>query len=87
MIRWQQYPTMFSFMFVINAIDNVDANLRKHIYRFRQRVYKIENILIKCLTNYNGILNGPCVLAGHRHCIGSNSSHTFHQRIYVFKYF
>ena len=57
-------------MFVSNAIDNFDANLRKNIYtalyknhtfiyRFRQRVYKIENNLIKCLNNGKDILNGP----------------------------
>ena len=49
-------------MFVSNAIDNFDANLRKNIqpvYRFRQRVYIIENNLIKCLNNCKDILNGP----------------------------
>ena len=50
---------VFSNMFVSNAIDNFDANLRKNIYRFRQRVYKIDNNLIKCLNNCKDILNGP----------------------------
>ena len=49
-----------SNMFVSNAIDNFDASLRKNIlYRFRQRVYQIDNNLIKCLNNCKHILNGP----------------------------
>ena len=48
-----------SNMFVNNAIDNFDANLRKNIYRFKQQVYKIENNLKKCLNNCKDILNGP----------------------------
>ena len=46
-------------MVVSNAIDNFDASLRKNIYIFRQRVYKIENNLIKCLNNCKDILNDP----------------------------
>ena len=49
----------YSNMFINNAIDNFDADLPKNIYRFRQRVYKIENNLIKCLDNCRDILNGP----------------------------
>ena len=37
-------------MFVNNAIDNFDANLRKNIYKFRQRVYTTENNLIKIIN-------------------------------------
>ena len=37
--RWDSASNMF----VSNAIDNFDASLRKNIYRFRQRVYKIDN--------------------------------------------
>ena len=65
-------------MFVSNAIDNFDANLRKNIYRFRQRVYIIENNLIKCLNNCKDMV--PCGLDGHRHCV-SVSSHTLHLRV------
>ena len=53
--RWDSASNMF----VSNAIDNFDASLRKNIYRFRQRVYKIDNNLIKCLNNCKDILNGP----------------------------
>ena len=41
--------------FVSNVIDNFDANLCKN----RQRVYIIENNLIKCLNNCKDILNCP----------------------------
>ena len=40
---------------------------------YRQRVYIIENNLIKCLNNCKDIL---CGIAGHRHCTVSISSHT-----------
>ena len=53
--RWDSASNMF----VSNAIDNFDASLRQNIYRFRQRVYKIDNSLIKCLNNCKDILNGP----------------------------
>ena len=46
------------------------------IYGLRKRVYKIENNLIKCLNNCKGMVS--CGLAGHRRCIVSNGSHTFH---------
>ena len=39
-------------MFVSNAIGNFDAHIHKNIYRLRQRDYKIDNILLKCLNNY-----------------------------------
>ena len=46
--RWDSASNMF----VNNANDYFDANLRKntYIYRFKQRVYEIENNIIKCLN-------------------------------------
>ena len=43
-------------MCVNNAIDKFDANLRKNINRFRQRVYKIENNLIKYLNIWSHVV-------------------------------
>ena len=43
-------------------------------------MYKIENNLIKCINNGEDKMV-PCGLAGHRHCIVSNRSHTFHVRV------
>ena len=74
-------------MFVSNAIDNFDASLRKNIYRFRQRVYKIDNNLMKCLNNCKDILNGPMWSSWSRHCTVSVSRHTLHLRVVIFFFF
>ena len=42
--------------------------------------FVIENYVIKCLNSCKDILT--CGLAGHRHCIVSNGSHTFHLRVF-----
>ena len=79
--RWDSASNMF----VSNAIDNFDASLRKNIYRFRQRVYKIDNNLIKCLNNCKDILNGPMWSSWSQalYC----QRHTLHLRVVFFFFF